>query len=500
MFKILNNIDELSKLAKMASSCGFFENLVCFFEPHIFLIRDLTCSHASHILIVKMEMENKEYCQDAEPQFVPQQIVEVSEIEKSDNEKLNEIKNSTLEVGVGMVIRIHGMYEQGIDIIRPKMKKAYDTGEMFDANINEILSWAIAGLPAAKQNIFVICERSRGQPSTPLLEQYRSERKHIRDDLLKKLKRMRQKIYGNPLLYKMSANVDDVESILSKITEERDSSGKKTRSKGKKNADTNIEDDMSALSLDSAFKDASAPQACACVPVVENPRFIYGSQAVAEDIVSFDGEELHSAVATEAFDDPSENPRTMGQFARHRHEFLRENPNDPNLYETMPRDVWFVLRWLLAYKDTGKRCIVWEPCCGNGAISNFFRNHGVEVVSTDLYFGENKVDFLTCEVPPCFDFIITNPPYQNKLAFITRVHEIVTSHGVKAALLLPHDSYTSPTCSQFLEVTQVGCVIPHPKFIHEGKMVSPLSTSWYFWGFDLPKDIFYIRTEGESDV
>jgi hypothetical protein len=440
------------------------------------------------------ELVEIEYAPDAEPTNVPASVVEISDVEKSDNERLSLIENSPLEVGIGMLIRIDGLYEQGIDLIRPKIKQAYETGALFDSNINDILAWAIAGLPAAKQNIFVICAQTKGLKSTPMLEQYRAERKLIRDDLMRKLKRMRQKIYGNPLIYKMTSTAGDVQEILSKIAEERKSSEKKTK---KKSIDA-LEDNMSALSLDTAFKDASAPEAV--IPRAENIRSIHGV-AVAEDVISYDGEDISSPIATEDFEDDEEyNPRQRrGQFFRHRHRFIQQNPDDFNLYETMTRDVCFILRWLIAYKETGKRCIVWEPCCGHGAISNFLRKHGIEVIATDLNFGENKIDFLTCEVPPCFDFIITNPPYQNKLAFITRVHEIVARHGVKVALLLPHDTLTSTTMSSYFDNIQVGCVIPHPKFLHEGKIVSPLPTSWFFWGFDFTRDIFYIRTEGEVD-
>jgi hypothetical protein len=58
---------------------------------------------------------------------------------------------------------------------------------------------------------------------------------------------------------------------------------------------------------------------------------------------------------------------------------------------------------------------VWEPCCGDGAISAVLAAHGYEVVSTDIAnhgFGTPGVDFLTCrDVPGDCRSIITNPPY-----------------------------------------------------------------------------------------
>jgi hypothetical protein len=58
---------------------------------------------------------------------------------------------------------------------------------------------------------------------------------------------------------------------------------------------------------------------------------------------------------------------------------------------------------------------VWEPCCGDGAMSTMLAAHGYEVVSTDIAdrgFGAPGIDFLACHsVPPRCRSIVTNPPY-----------------------------------------------------------------------------------------
>ena len=58
---------------------------------------------------------------------------------------------------------------------------------------------------------------------------------------------------------------------------------------------------------------------------------------------------------------------------------------------------------------------VWEPCCGNGAMSVVLAAHGYDVVSSDIAdrgFGTPNVDFLTCRsVPGACRSIVTNPPY-----------------------------------------------------------------------------------------
>lgn len=63
---------------------------------------------------------------------------------------------------------------------------------------------------------------------------------------------------------------------------------------------------------------------------------------------------------------------------------------------------------------------VWEPACGNGAMSRVLAAAGHEVVSTDLAhtgFGSGGVDFLTCEPREC-DAIVTNPPFNISETFI----------------------------------------------------------------------------------
>ena len=58
---------------------------------------------------------------------------------------------------------------------------------------------------------------------------------------------------------------------------------------------------------------------------------------------------------------------------------------------------------------------VWEPCCGDGAMSSVLTEQGYDVVSTDLVdrgFGKPGVDFLACRsVPGRCQSIVTNPPY-----------------------------------------------------------------------------------------
>jgi hypothetical protein len=78
---------------------------------------------------------------------------------------------------------------------------------------------------------------------------------------------------------------------------------------------------------------------------------------------------------------------------------------------------------------------IWEPACGDGAISRVLLADGHRVVSTDLIdrgYGEHGVDFLastSLRAPT----IVTNPPFLHADEF---VHHAIRLGAVKTAMLL----------------------------------------------------------------
>ena len=78
---------------------------------------------------------------------------------------------------------------------------------------------------------------------------------------------------------------------------------------------------------------------------------------------------------------------------------------------------------------------VWEPACGNGAITKVLQARGFEVRSTDLVdrgFGTPHIDFLM-ENGPTVANIITNPPFKLASQFARHALKWTSS---KVALLL----------------------------------------------------------------
>lgn len=86
-------------------------------------------------------------------------------------------------------------------------------------------------------------------------------------------------------------------------------------------------------------------------------------------------------------------------------------------YEREGRDFYATPTWVTEalLRHVRFRGPVWEPCCGDGAMSSVLADHGYDVVSTDLVergFGTAGVDFLECrQVPNGCRGIVTNPPY-----------------------------------------------------------------------------------------
>ena len=69
---------------------------------------------------------------------------------------------------------------------------------------------------------------------------------------------------------------------------------------------------------------------------------------------------------------------------------------------------------------------VFEPCCGEGHISEVLKNEGFEVYSNDLIdrgYGETFKDFLNDDFAT-YDNVITNPPYKYAKEFIEKSLEI----------------------------------------------------------------------------
>ncbi len=74
---------------------------------------------------------------------------------------------------------------------------------------------------------------------------------------------------------------------------------------------------------------------------------------------------------------------------------------------------------------------IWEPACGDGAMSRVMEDFGYNVFSTDLVdrgYGQSGVDFLM-EMQK-FDNIVTNPPFSLAMEFTLKALELARNKVV----------------------------------------------------------------------
>lgn len=121
----------------------------------------------------------------------------------------------------------------------------------------------------------------------------------------------------------------------------------------------------------------------------------------------------------------------MALTAEHRRAGIATDPEnrEQNDYYPTPASATHALLSVEKFADP-----IWEPACGDGAISNVLVGHGYKVISTDLIdrgYGKGGVDFLLEWRAPC-ETIVTNPPFKLLTPFIRHATTLVTG---KVAIL-----------------------------------------------------------------
>ena len=119
-------------------------------------------------------------------------------------------------------------------------------------------------------------------------------------------------------------------------------------------------------------------------------------------------------------------PEDQRESVRRGKRIVRRDPDD--FYPTPS----YVIEALLKVEDFG--VVVWEPACGDGAISEFLKEAGYDVLSSDLIdrdYGEVE-DFL--ESSRQSESIVTNPPFTLAEKFIKKA---LAAASNKVAMFLP---------------------------------------------------------------
>lgn len=158
------------------------------------------------------------------------------------------------------------------------------------------------------------------------------------------------------------------------------------------------------------------------------------------------------------------------------------NREKDDFYPTPPHATWALLR----SEQFGPT--IWEPACGDGAISKVLQAHGHNVISTDLNdmgFGESRIDFLM-EQRLLAPHIITNPPFKNAEAFVRKALDLGAD---KVAMLLRLAWLEGSERKRLFESTPIARVHVASRrlqMLRGGKMEkqgggSMIAFAWFVW-------------------
>lgn len=131
---------------------------------------------------------------------------------------------------------------------------------------------------------------------------------------------------------------------------------------------------------------------------------------------------------------------------------------------------------------------IWEPACGDGAISKVLEAAGHKVISTDLNdmgFGESRIDFLM-EQRLLAPHIITNPPFKNAEAFVRKALDLGAE---KVAMLLRLAWLEGSERKRLFDSTPLARVLVASRrlqMLRGGKMEkagggSMIAFAWFVW-------------------
>jgi hypothetical protein len=125
---------------------------------------------------------------------------------------------------------------------------------------------------------------------------------------------------------------------------------------------------------------------------------------------------------------------------------------------------------------------IWEPACGDGAISKVLIEHGANVVSTDLHdrgYGLGGVDFLRCSMPS--RAVITNPPFDRAADFIRRA----CTRGQPVAMVLKATYWHAANRHDLFNDTRPAYIMPllwRPAMAPDRGKSPTMEFMWVVWG------------------
>jgi len=131
-----------------------------------------------------------------------------------------------------------------------------------------------------------------------------------------------------------------------------------------------------------------------------------------------------------------------------------------------------------------KETAILEPCAGSGAILSLLRDRNHAAIGWDIApqaEGVCAVDFLAIDLPPCFDLIITNPPFSKAQEIIDKARSLLLPDGM-AVMLLRLAYLESQTRAEWWKAwmpERIYVLSKRPSFT--GKGTDSAAYAWFVW-------------------
>lgn len=157
-------------------------------------------------------------------------------------------------------------------------------------------------------------------------------------------------------------------------------------------------------------------------------------------------------------------------------------------------------RALIAIEGDRLPMDIWEPACGDGAISDALLASKRDVFSSDIVdrgYLSSKRDFLTTELSPNYPAVVTNPPFSKAQEFVDKAFYFDSVHY--CALLLRLAFLESQKRKEWFQANPPARIHVSsrrlPMMHRDGwdgpKSTSTLAHAWFVWlrGYDGPPQI-----------
>jgi hypothetical protein len=158
-----------------------------------------------------------------------------------------------------------------------------------------------------------------------------------------------------------------------------------------------------------------------------------------------------------------------------------------------PTEPW-VTRALCQAVEFDNRGILWEPACGDGRMAKVLDKWHAAVVASDIAdygFGETGHDFLDIATVHWLGemhggriaAIVTNPPFEQAIAFVTRALELTRRAEGKVAILQRHEFDAPAKNHPLFKPPFAAKLVLHkrPRWSDDNKASPRFPYAWYLW-------------------